>query len=1107
MSMPKIALKYSAIVMTIVSLLMGWGLLSYSTMPRREDPEYTVRTCCVYTQWPGVPAEKVEELITEKLEKAIDTIDDVRVVYSTTSVGRSTIYVDAEKSVGPEAIDNVWDKVRARVARVQMPEPNIVPYVNDEFGDTNVMLMAVYQTPLPGKDKIDEDNRYTLRELDIISERVKDAIKLIPGVAKAQQIGVREEAIYIETDLGTWTQLALTTSELQQLVAARNIVAPGGNIDTSVGRFSVKPGGELNAVRELDSVIVGGVEDVKGSGYVPVHLKDVGLKIVRDYEDPPSAIARYGDGETSEPCIIVAFTMKDGANVIEINAAVKARIAAMKEVEKTIPPDIGIAYVSDQAETVTKKLSDFVVNVVEAILIVIAVVYLMVGFRSAAVMAANIPVVVLATFALIPLFGVQLEQISLASLIIALGLLVDNAVQVCDQCRALQMQGMSPREAAIKGTSELAFPILIATGTTIAAFLPMLIGLSGSSREYVYSLPVTLSICLGISYVLAMTLCTLLASWFIRPPKDPSKPSSPVLATFVLLKKLVTGGRGATPDASAPRADRAGELFVKLARPCVKGKYLTIAVSFALLVGAFMLPVGTEFFPQDLRDQFAVEVWLPEGGTIRQTDAVAANVENILRRLSPTTDEEGNPVQRIRAMRTIVGSGGARWYMGRNPEATQPSYAEILVRTSDPRYTHYMATRLRSIAERGDDELGFQPIVGARIIPRELLLGPPIEAPIGLRIYGQGFADMATLRSFAERLKDIIRAYPGTWDVHDVWGSSGYQLHVDIDTDRANMAGVTNLHVAQTLNAYFSGQYLTTFREHDHLVPVYLRLPAEQRGSLDELRSAYVEGAAGKVPLDAVASFGPRWQPAKTARRKLNRMIEVRARVEQGVLPNVIVQAVLASPEMQKLRDDLPPGYWIEVGGMLKESLEGNEEMGVCLSISLVSIILLLVIQYNGWAKPIIILTTLPLALIGAFLGLYVTDNSLGFMPQLGILSLFGIVLNTAIIYIEVAEKVLKEKSEASDGSGPIAGLTRDEFIDCLVDAGRQRLLPIALTTLTTIGGLIPLAFFGGPLWEGMAFVMIFGLLLATLLTLIVVPALYAVFTERLRMQPFPSKD
>ena len=1104
MNLSAFALKNRPIVITIVVLLMLWGILAYLTMPRREDPEYTVRTCLVYTTWPGAPTEKVEQLITEKLEKEIDSIDEVDIVYSTTTVGASAIYVDAEEDVTPDAIDNVWDKVRAKVARVSMPEPGIVPYVNDEFGDTNVMLMALYQAPLPGEDTIDEANRYTMRELEIISDKLRDNIKLIPGVAKVQQLGIRKEVIYVETDLGAWTQLNLTTSNLQKLVSARNIVAPGGNIDTNVGRFSVKPGGEFDAVRELDSVVVGATGEGWESNRAPVYLKDVGLNIVRDYEDPPSVIARYGDVHTSEPCVIVAFTMKARANVTELCTTVKNRIDELKVKDKILPPDIDISYISDQSETVTRKINDFVLNVVEAIIIVIAVVYLMVGFRSAAVMAANIPIVILASLAIITVFDVQLEQISLASMIIALGLLVDNAVQVCDQSRTLQIKGKSPYRAAVEGSNEVATPVLYGTLTTISAFIPMLFGLKGSSREYVYSLPVTLSVTLGLSYVLAMTFATILSYWFIRPNMDPSRSDSPLLRLYGLIRKLVSRGRKRTSAVTQP-VTRSGfnDIYPKISRICIKAKFLVVGTAFALLVGTFMLPVGTEFFPRDMRDQFAVEVWLPEGATIRQTDEATAQVERIIQKLSPIVNEEGETVQRLRTMRSIIGEGGARWYLGRNPQTQIPNYAEVLVRTSDPRFTSDYAKQVRKAARDGDAELGIEPVVSARVVPRQLLLGPPVDSPIGIRVYGSGFADMATLRRFADRVKEIIRNQPGTWDIHDTWGSSGYQLRVEIDEDKANLAGVTNLGIAQTLNAYFSGHYLTTFREGDHLVPIYLRLPPEQRGSLNELRAAYVEGRGGKVPLDAVASFGPRWDPAKIERRMLNRMVEVRSRIEEGVLANDVVEKIMASVEMQKLRADLPAGYWIEIGGEMYETIKSRKEMSVALGISILLIVLCLIVQYNGWAKPVIILATLPLALIGALLGLYVTENSLGFMPQLGILALFGIVLNTAIIYIDVAEKFIKEKSVASDGSGPIAGLSREEFRECLVQAGKARLLPIFLTTMTTVGGLMPLAFFGGPLWEGMAYVMIFGLLLATLLTLLVVPALYAIFVEHIRMKPF----
>ncbi|MEW6360205.1 MAG: efflux RND transporter permease subunit [Planctomycetota bacterium] len=1099
MSLSAFALKYRAIVITAVALLMIVGVAAYVNMPRSEDPGYTVRTCTVTTSWPGAPTEKVEELITDKIEKAVDTMDEVDYIKSTTTVGLSTVYVYAEDWVTAEAIDNVWDKVRARVVKVEMPEEGIVPVVNDEFGDTYVMLIAVHQTPMPGEEKIREENRYTLRQLDIFSEKIRDAVKLIPGVAKAEEYGVRDEAIYVETDLGVWTLLSLTTTQLQQLASARNIIAPGGTIDTPGGRFSVKPGGELNAVRELETMTVGGVEEE--TGHIPVYLRDIGVKVVREYQDPPSVICRYGDGHTSQPCVVVAYTMKEGVNVIELSAVVQERLAVMRDVEQIIPPDIGWTLVSDQAENVDNKIKDFVVNVVEAIVIVVAVVYLMVGFRVAAVMAANIPLVVLSSLALMPFFGVHLEQISIASMIIALGMLVDNAVQICDQTRRLEMEGQSPYDAALNGANQLSFPILIATLTTVAAFVPMLIGLQGSKREYVYSLPITLSVTLGISYVLAMTFCVLLAYWFIRAPKDPSKPDSPLSWLIAFIKKRL--GRG---EAGNTGDNFAVALYGRLTGVCLKAKFLSIAVSLGLLIGSLMLPIGSQFFPRDLRDQFAVEVWLPEEVSIKQTDAATKQVEDILRKLSPTTDSEGKTVQQIRGMRTMVGGDGARWYLGRAPEPLKPNYAEILIRTTDPQFTHDLAVRVGRIAVEGDTALGIEPVVGARVIPRELEMGPSVDAPIGIRIYGAGFADIPTLRSFAKRLKDIVRKHPGAWDIHDAWGSPGFQVYVDIDQDRANVAGVTNLSVAQTLNAYLSGHYLTTFREGDHLVPVYLRLPSKQRGALDDLWGAYVEGQSGKIPLTSIAEIRPRWDPAKIERRKLNRMIEVRARVKEGYLANDVLKEVLDTPEMKQLEADLPSDFWVELGGEMEETVKSQKQMSVSLAISLLLIILCLVVQYNGWAKPIIIMATVPLALIGAFLGLFITGQPLGFMPQLGLLSLFGVVVNTAIIYIEFAEIELRNRSAASDGSGPVAGLTKKDFYGGLVKAGKVRLLPIALTTLTTIGGLIPLALFGGPLWEGMAWLMIFGLALATILTVILVPVLYAIFVEFLGMKPFPDE-
>ena len=1107
MGLAGFAIKYRPIVITLVILLLLWGLYSVNNMPRREDPEYTVRTCAVTTSWPGTPAQIMEELITDPLEEAIDRIDDVDIVRSTTKVGLSTIYVDALDHVTPYTIDNVWDQVRANVGRVRMPEPSIVPDVNDEFGDTYIIYFAVYQTPRPGDDAIREEYRYSLRQLDIISDQIRDELRLLPGVARSEQYGVVNEAIFVETDMGTWSQLKLTTDQLQQLVEARNILAPGGSIDTEVGQFSVKPGGELSAVAEMDAIIAGQAGTSGSPGdQRPVYLQDLGLNIVRDFEDPRQIICRYGDAHTSQPAVMVALTMKSGGNIIDVCNAAKDRVHELQEVEQSLPPDIAVVPVSDQSVNVQGKINDVVGNVIGAIVIVIIVVYLVVGFRSASVMAANIPVVVLAAVALITLFDVQLEQISLASIIIALGLLVDNAVQVCDQSRSNQIAGMDPVDATVTGSTQLSSPMLMGTLTTIAAFLPMAFALEGNTQEYVVSLPITLTCTLGISWILAMTLCTVLAASFIRAPKDPSKPSAPLPWLFAKLQSK-GGKQNVADDAGGDTVDR---VFRMVVRTAINFKFVTFGIAIALLVGALMLPIGSEFFPQDVRDQFGVDIWLPETATIQQTDQVARQVESILRKLSPVTDEAGNPVldedgkplQQLRAMRTMVGGGGARWYLSWDPEPRKPNYAEMLIRTTDGLYTPGLAKRLREICEKGDELLGIEPIVGARVVPQELFLGPGAD-PVEIRVSGTGFADMKSLRGFANRVKDMVRNYPGTWDVNDSWGISGYQIDIDVDEDKANVAGVSNAAIAQTLNAYFSGHHLTTFREGDHLVPTYLRLTPEERGSLYGLKTAFVEGLYGKVPLDSVGEVNPRWAPAVIERRDLNRVIEIRSQVEPGVRGNDVVLSIMASDEMKQLQQDLPSGFWVEVGGMLEESNDSAEQLSLSLSISVLSIVVLLVIQYNGWAKPVIILATLPLALIGALPGLWITGNPLGFMPQLGILALFGIVLNTGIIFMEFADMLIKDAAEKTDGSGPICGLTVSEFRGCLVEAGKQRLLPIFLTTATTVGGLLPLALAGGPLWEGMAWAMIFGLMIATLLTLLVVPALYAIFVEHLRVKPF----
>lgn len=1103
MSLSAFAVRYRAIVLSAVALLMVWGSISFFTMPRREDPEFTIRVCVVSTQWEGAPAEKVEELVTDPIEQELVSIEEVDIVRSTSKTGQSIVYVELSDRLPPNDIQQVWDKVRARVQLVEMPDPNVRPIVNDEFGDTAVLVLAVHQIPIHGRKEIRKEDEYSLRQLEEYADEISDELRLLPGVAKVDKFGVREEAIYIETDLGNWAQLGLSTSQLESLAANRNIIQPGGQIDTAEGHFSVNPGGEFNAIeeiRQIASTVRSGEEDNR------VYISDLGLGVVRDYEDPPRYICRYGDIDGSTPAVALGITMKSGSNIIDICTSAKERVNEMINVEQRLPADLVATPVSDQSENVAAKISEVIVNVVEAIIIVVVVVYLVVGFRISFVMAANIPVVVVGAIALVTLFGVQLEQISLAALIISLGLLVDNAVQVCDQARTNQIAGMKPFRAAVEGANSLAVPMLVGTLTTMAAFVPMLFALEGGSREYVYSLPVTVSTTLALSWVLAMTLCVILAGVFIRVGNE-SDAGSPLAYLLRLIGPMM--GRKQAKKGSADKDGVFLRVYGDLASLAIRFKWITVFATAVLCALIMMLPVSSEFFPEANRDQFAVKINLPETATIAQTDAIARKVEDAIRKLSPV--EDGEPVldgktERLRALRVMVGGGGSRWHLGWDPEPQSRNYAEILVRTTDGRYTADYSEELRKVCSEGDESRGIEPIVGARIVPVKLALGPPAD-PLLLRVIGSGFADPKVLRDTADKLKRIVDEQPETWNVNDSWGVNGFQIRVDVNEDQATLAGVTNSQIARTLNSYYTGLKLTNFREGDHQVPIFFRLKSAQRESIRGLQESFVEGDKGKVPLASLANFQFSWELAKIQRRNMNRVIEVSSRMFPGVTGNDIVDRVLNLPETKELEASLPAGFRIEAGGSYEESADAGRQMGMSFLASFVLIILCLVCQYNGWAKPMIILGTLPLALVGALLGLYLTNNSLGFMPQLGILALFGIVLNTAIIFVEFADILIAQRREQTDGDGPISGLTREQFRSCLVAAGKQRMLPIFLTTATTVGGLIPLALTGGPLWVGLAWCMIVGLLLTTVLTLFFVPALYALLVETFGVRPLPPGD
>ncbi|MDH3591875.1 MAG: efflux RND transporter permease subunit, partial [Planctomycetota bacterium] len=575
MSLSRFALSHRTVIMVAVLLIMGTGLYNFATMSRREDPEILIRDCIVMTSWPGAPATKIEELVSDPLELAIGEIDEVKEIKSVSRVGLSLITVTLEDAV--KAPDQLWDEVRAKVARVEpsLPQGVRTPVVNSDFGDVYVTCFALYQTPPPGRTAI--DRRYTPREMEILAETIEDQLKTIDAVAKVDFWGVQDERIYVEVDSADWAKLDLTLADLQNLFEARNIVAPGGQVDTEKAAFAVTPTGEFTSVAQMNELVVKRLD-----GTVPVRIADLPLTIERRYVEPPTTVTRLTTRDAGgTPCLVVGVAMKAGNNVVQMDTDIDTALDALRAT--SLPPDIALQRVNDVPRQVSTLISDFTSNLAQAIVLVLGVALLMMGWRPALIMATAVPLSMVAAFAVVRLFGVELEQFSIASLIIALGMVVDNAIVVSDNAVRLLREGKSRLEAAIAGAQGLAVPILTSTLTTVCAFLPMLT-LPGSPGEYIRSLPVVVAATLGASYFVAMLVTPLMCFWILKP-----KPKT-------------------TPKQTGRPA-----LYDRAILWCLNHKLVVIGVAVLAFAGSQVLGtfIGSQFFPGGERDQFFIHVWLP----------------------------------------------------------------------------------------------------------------------------------------------------------------------------------------------------------------------------------------------------------------------------------------------------------------------------------------------------------------------------------------------------------------------------------------------------------------------------------------------------------------
>lgn len=882
--------------------------------------------------------------------------------------------------------------------------------------------------------------KYSYQELDRYTDAMSKALLATartpdgpPTVAKVTRSGILNERVYLLYSQERLASYGLKPSNLQSVLSARNIVLPGGQLNIGDKSVVLNPSGEFLNESEIGNVTVA----VTPYG-APVYLRNV-VDVVRAYDDPPQFLNYYSwrDAEghwQRTRAISVSVQMGKGGKVGDFATSVDATLAALKG---TLPRDLIIGRPSNQADQVSENIHLFMTSLYEAIALVVLV--SLVGFwewRSALLMALSIPVTLLMTFGMMNTIGIDLQQVSIATLIISLGLLVDDPVVAGDAIKRELAEGKSRIVAAWLGPTKLARAILYATLTNIVAYIPFLL-LTGDTGKFLYSLPVVIACSLVASRLASMTFVPFLACYLLRPERK--------------------------PDVDKARQSGFTAAYYRVGKLAIEHRWAALSFSFLFLaVGAwFASGLKLQFFPKDLSHLAYVNIYLPEDAPLSAADKTAAEVAQVVQRLA---DEQHRYVE---ALDTFVGGGAPRFWYSLAPEPRHANYAQVVMAMRDE---HDTAPFLPILQARLSDQ-----IAAARIDVRQLETGSAVGLPVQIRVSGE---NIGALQSNADAVRQILADSPQSARVRDDWGEDRFALQLLVDPDRANLAGITNSDVAHASAGGINGDQVNVLREENKQIPIVARLRPNERAQLDAIGSLYVYSSSGtqKVPLGQVARVGNTLQREVIRRRDQFRTITVSASTRPGALSSEIIKE--AEPRLKSLAAQLPPGYRLEIGGEHEKQKDSFRELGVILLISSTAIFLALVFQFRSAVKPLIVFAAVPYGAAGALIALRIMGAPFGFMAFLGVISLVGVIVSHIIVLFDFIEE-MHAKGEP--------------FKQAVLDAGIIRLRPILITVGATVVALFPLAIHGGPLWEPMCFAQIGGLTAATFITLLLVPVIYSI--------------
>jgi len=1008
------ALNNSRTVILSIFLIVVGGIYAFTALPKLEDPLITIREALVVAKYPGMPVEQVERLITRPIEEEIRTMGEVKDIENSTSkVGQCLIHVTIKDEVPSENLPQVWKLLRNRMDDVKpdLPEGTIGPMVDDTFGDTSVATIALWS------------DGFSMAEMHETARQIRERLNMLKGILKVDLTGVQDERIYLEVSSAKIAQLGIDPADIGQSLRKQNILLPGGRINLNDVDVIVEVQGRFTSIEEIAEVLI----PISGTqGTIP--LRDIAT-IRRAYVEPIQNPAYYNGHQS----IVLSVFILRGVDAVEFGRRLKQEV---EEIENSLPWGYVLDFATYQPGLIKKAVSGMVLNVAESVAIVLVVVMLLLGLRTGLIVGSFIPLVMLFGILTMYALGIDMERMSLATMIIALGMFVDNAIVVSDDIKVNMETGMDRREAVLKTGNSLALPLLTSTLTTVFAFGPILLQI-GSTGDYTSSLGSVMIILLMGSWFFSMFSSTSMCFWFLKP-----KP---------------TAG-GDKQQASDPYQGKFYGFYRWILKFSLRFRFLVLAFAGGALAVAIYAAtfIPQAFFPSGDRNQYLIYLDLPAGTRIEETDRTVRKLSAWLQ------DKQINP--EITGTIAYVGNGGPRFFLSLSPMDPDPFLAFLIVNTETNKQVAELVTRT--------DQYITDNLPNARGRVKSMWLGSTETGLMELRLSGPG---IKVLKEQADQLMAALRKIPGIEDIKQDWNNRVFTARADVDQARARRVGVTSKDVADTMGFFVDGATTTDYHQGNVQIPIVGRGVPAERDSPDSLRTLGIRSASGgSVPLNQVADVYTVGELDRIMRYNQERTITVSAK-NQVLKASEIFAGI--KPTLDGM--DFPKNHYWEVGGELEDSARAMRNLVKWMLPCFGGIIFLLVWQFNSIRRAGIIILTMPLVIVGSVVGLLVMKADFGFMVILGLLALAGSIVNNGIVMIDKIEENRRE------GQTPY---------DAVVNSAVSRFRPILLSVSTTMLGFSPLIINHDPLFYGMACIMFFGLGIGSLFTLNYVPALYSVF-------------